>query len=65
MATTKEEPRPSTMKAVRIHEYGDAGKLTLEEAPRLTIKADEVLVRVRDAGVNPRDWKIRAGYLKD
>lgn len=25
----------------------------------------EVLVRVKAAGVNPVDWKIRAGYLKD
>ena len=53
------------MKVIRIHEYGDASTLKLEETPRLTIKDDQILVRIRDAGVNPIDWKIRAGYLKD
>ncbi len=52
------------MKAIRIHHFGDAGTLTLEELPRLTITDDQILVRIRDAGVNPIDWKIRQGYLK-
>ena len=52
------------MKAIRIHEYGDSGSLRLEEIPRLSISDDQILVRVHDAGVNPVDWKIRQGYLK-
>ena len=52
------------MKAIRIHQYGDADTLKLEELPRLTIADDQILVRIRDAGVNPIDWKIRQGYLK-
>ena len=52
------------MKAVRIHEYGDSGSLRVEEIPRVSISDDQVLVRVHDAGVNPIDWKIRQGYLK-
>lgn len=52
------------MKAIRIHEYGDAGTLRLEEVPRLSISDDQILVRVHDAGVNPIDWKIRQGYMK-
>ena len=52
------------MKAIRIHQYGDASTLKLEEIPRLSIADDQVLVRIRDAGVNPIDWKIRQGYLK-
>ena len=52
------------MKAIRIHEYGDAGTLKLEELPRLPITDDQVLVRIHDAGVNPIDWKIRQGYMK-
>ena len=52
------------MKAIRIHEYGDAGTLKLEEIPRLSIADDQVLVRVHDAGVNPIDWKIREGFMK-
>ena len=52
------------MKAIRIHEYGDVGMLKLEEVPRLSIADDQILVRIRDAGVNPIDWKIREGRLK-
>jgi NADPH:quinone reductase-like Zn-dependent oxidoreductase len=52
------------MKAIRIHEYGDAGTLKFEEVPRVSISDDEVLARVQNAGVNPIDWKIRQGYLK-
>ncbi len=53
------------MKAIRIHQYGDASTLKLEEVPPLSISEDQILVRVRDAGVNPIDWKIRQGYLKN
>jgi NADPH:quinone reductase-like Zn-dependent oxidoreductase len=54
-----------TMKAIRIHQYGDASTLTLEEVPRLSITDDQLLVRIRDAGVNPIDWKIRQGHMKE
>jgi NADPH:quinone reductase-like Zn-dependent oxidoreductase len=37
----------------------------IEEVPRPEPQAGEVLVRVHAAGVNPVDWKIRRGYLKD
>ena len=53
------------MKAIRIHNYGDSSALQLEEASSLDIQPDQLLVRIRDAGVNPIDWKIRAGYLKN
>lgn len=52
------------MKAIRIHEYGSANTLSLEDIPRLSITDDQILVRINDAGVNPIDWKIREGYLK-
>lgn len=52
------------MKAIRIYEYGNADTLKLDEAPQLSIEDDQILVRVRDAGVNPIDWKIRQGYMK-
>ena len=51
--------------AIRFHEYGGSDKLVLETVPRPELKADEVLVKVHYAGVNPVDWKIRSGYLKD
>src|SRR5579859_5530438 len=53
------------MKAVRIHSYGHADQMKLEETPRPAIRSDEALVRIRAAGVNPVDWKIREGYLKN
>lgn len=53
------------MKAVRIHQYGGPEVLLFEDAPRPVPGFAEVLIRVHAAGVNPIDWKIRAGYLKD
>ncbi|MGA2141819.1 MAG: hypothetical protein ABSG94_05285 [Brevinematales bacterium] len=56
---------PVEMKAIRFHEYGSSGKLVLESIPRPEPGAGEVLVKVLFAGVNPIDWKLRAGFLKD
>ena len=52
------------MKAVRIHGYGNADVLVYEDAPMPGIQPTDVLVRVVAASVNPIDWKIREGYLK-
>lgn len=54
-----------TMRAIRFHEYGVSRKLTLESIPKPEPKAGEVLVKVRFAGVNPIDWKLRSGLYKD
>jgi NADPH:quinone reductase-like Zn-dependent oxidoreductase len=53
------------MKAVRVHQYGGPQGLTLDEIPQPIPGNGQVLVRVRAAGVNPIDWKIRGGYMKD
>lgn len=53
------------MKAVRIHQYGGPEVLVYEEIDRPQIAADEVLIQVYAAGVNPVDWKIREGYLQE
>jgi NADPH:quinone reductase-like Zn-dependent oxidoreductase len=52
------------MRAVRFHDYGPPSVLVVDEVERPEPKEGEVLVRVRAAGVNPIDWKFRAGYLK-
>ncbi len=53
------------MKAVRVHNYGGPEVLRFEDSPRPTPGSGELLIRVHAASVNPIDWKIRAGYLKD
>ena len=52
------------MKAIVIDGYGGVDQLHLRELPDPRPQADEVLVRVRAAGVNPVDWKIRQGQLR-
>jgi len=54
-----------TMKAIQVYNYGNADQLKLEEIPLPEPEAGEVLVRVHAAGVNPVDWKLRAGWMKD
>jgi NADPH:quinone reductase-like Zn-dependent oxidoreductase len=53
-----------TMKAIRAHDYGDPDELMFEQTSRPEPKADEVLIRVKAAGVNPADWKYRSGAYK-
>jgi len=52
------------MKAIVIDDYGGVDQLHLRELPDPRPQADEVLVRVRAAGVNPVDWKILQGQLR-
>lgn len=54
-----------TMRSVRIHRYGGAEKLVLEDVPVPEPGPDEILIRVHAAGVNPVDWKIREGHWRD
>lgn len=49
------------MKAIQIYQYGDADQMVYEEAPKPTPAAGEVQIQVHAAGVNPVDWKTRAG----
>jgi len=49
------------MRAALIREYGSNDVVELAEVDRPLPQADEVVVRVHAAGVNPIDWKIRNG----
>ncbi len=53
-----------TMKAIRFHDYGGPEALVLDKVDLPQPGAGQVLVRVRAAGVNPADWKMRAGMFK-
>ena len=52
------------MRAISIQDYGGPEALELVSVARPEPRAGEVLVRIKAAGVNPIDWKLRAGYLK-
>ena len=51
------------MKAVRFDEYGDVDVLKVADVPVPDPGAGQVLVRVRAAGINPGEAKIREGLL--
>ena len=51
------------MKAVEFDSYGDVNVLSYRDVADPQPGAGEVLIRVKAAGVNPIDWKIRSGAL--
>ncbi|MBM7633224.1 NADP-dependent oxidoreductase [Geomicrobium sediminis] len=53
------------MKGIGINHYGDERELTVVNLPDVTLGANDVRISLRASGVNPIDWKLREGYLKD
>jgi NADPH:quinone reductase-like Zn-dependent oxidoreductase len=49
------------VRAVGIREFGGREKLEVLDVPEPKLAPDQVLIRIRAAGVNPVDWKIREG----
>lgn len=54
-----------TMRAARIHEYGDASVISLEEVPVPKPGPGEVLIRVAATSFNPSEVGLRMGLLQD
>lgn len=52
-----------TMRAVQFSEFGGPDVLRVVETLRPAPGKGELLVRVRAAGVNPVDWKVRDGSI--
>jgi NADPH2:quinone reductase len=52
------------VRAIGIREFGGRDKLELLELPEPKVAPDGVKIRVRAAGVNPVDWKLREGRLE-
>lgn len=54
------------MKALQISSYGGNEVAHLStKAPKPELRPGTVLVKVHCAGLNPVDWKIREGHMKD
>lgn len=49
------------MKAIRVHEFGPPEVMRLEEVEDLLPAANQLVVRVKAAGVNPMDTYVRSG----
>lgn len=53
------------MKAAIINRYGSTDVLQIKEVDKPKIESDQMLVKVYASSVNPIDWKIRKGLLKN
>lgn len=54
------------MKAAQYNSYGGADVIEINlNAPKPTLKDGQVLVEVYAASLNPFDYKLRLGYMKD
>lgn len=53
------------MKAIVIDTYGDKEVLQERKIEKPSIKDNQVLLENYATSINPIDWKIRAGYLKE
>ncbi|MFE0358655.1 NADP-dependent oxidoreductase [Streptomyces nigra] len=52
------------MRAARYHEYGGTETLVIEQVPEPHPGPGEIRIRVAAASVNPIDWKVRAGAVR-
>jgi NADPH:quinone reductase-like Zn-dependent oxidoreductase len=52
------------MKRIQYHRYGGPEEMRLETYEMPPPRAEEIVVRVKAASINPFDWKVRQGALK-
>jgi alcohol dehydrogenase len=53
------------MKSAQINRYGSSEAIEINQnTPSPTPSVEKILVDIKAAGVNPIDWKIREGYMK-
>ncbi|WP_328730275.1 NADP-dependent oxidoreductase [Streptomyces jietaisiensis] len=53
------------MRAARYHEYGGVEMLVVEQAPDPHPGPGEIRIRVAAASVNPVDWMVRSGAVRE
>lgn len=51
------------MKAAQLKKYGGREAIEITDISKPTVTEGKILIEVQAAGVNPIDWKIRAGYM--
>src|SRR6478609_4482436 len=52
-------------RTVQFSEYGGTDVLAAVDAPALTAGPGQVRIEVRAAGINPIDWKIMRGFMRE
>lgn len=52
------------MRALRFERYGSPDVLRIDEVPEPSPRAGEAKIRVHAVGLNPLDWKLRAGHVR-
>lgn len=53
------------MKAIVIDNYGGKDQLKEREVEKPTLNENQVLLEIHATSINPIDWKLREGYLKE
>jgi len=53
------------MKAAQYKSYGEPDVLEVVEVPKPEVKPGQILVDVHAASLNPFDYKVRRGYMKE
>ena len=53
------------MRAISYKKYGGIDAMEISESSMSTNSDDEILIRVHAASINPYDWKLRNGMLRD
>lgn len=54
------------MKAAQLTSYGStADVIKVTDIPQPTVSENHLIVDIHAAGVNPFDWKLREGYMKE
>jgi len=53
------------MKAVVINQYGSKEELVEQEVNKPNAEANQVVLKLEATSINPIDWKLREGYLKE
>lgn len=53
------------MKAAQFSDYGGPEVIIINEVPKPTLSGNQVLIEVHAAAINPFDYKLRRGYMKE